>query len=1206
MFRRPFWKGTNGMGYTLDQLKGIISKIAGYVVIYEICDDRILPLLYTENVPSFSGLTEEEYLALYEEDAAAVVLPSDMQGLAVKLERLIAGKGDQEAVYRTYHKTKGFVWTHVFFKLLGSYDGNKIILGNFADASAASTTPISLLDNSNQKIYVIERDTYDLLYANSAAQADKSDIPKLGQTCYQYIRHTDSPCQNCVVHQICGEEPMETIWNDTSRKKSYDVKAVPMQFFDKSAYAFFIDDLTEHIDLEEQLRQEQEKYRAATESANLRVYEYDIRSHTIILPEHARKLFGQSSNIIDNVPDALLPEFHEEDHQRVRDFFARVDRGEKTVEATFHMVEANGYAPYLHYIFTTIFEKDSTPLKAYAVVEDITMQKRAEEEFNVTIQNLLSANPNALCSYKLNLSKNLCNEEHGTSGYILNMLKADTADRLFENLMSIIPTEDQREKARIFFNRKSLLNGYKTGINTMHLDYQRTNEGGAVTWVRTFVNMLKNPETEDIIGIFYSLDVTDEKRRHEILNIVTNKEYDYVALLYPEISKIEFFSLNPKLLEKYHNEFGKPGMLYDFDTTRSFAVSNWISKEDKEDYFRSSSIDAVKKELDRTGNCEISVRGHYTGHPDEYMCRKIQHYYLDEQKDTILIIQSDVTATYLQQQAETARVKAEAKHVEDIIDSVGGGICVFRMPDADHLEGEFVNLQMFRIIGLTPPDSSDARQRMMKDPMVSAYVKDAFTAVHPEDQEKVRRSFHDGYEQKHFSAGNYRLLKKDGSAVWVNQNAVLREIRPDCRVFYATYRVVDREVELQGMLEQQLEKEKLLRIQANAANTAKSNFLSRMSHDIRTPLNGIIGMTYLTQEMDLPDKAKENLDKIDMSSKFLLSLINDVLDMSKAESGKIELHLEPYPADEFSGYMDSIIAPLCEERSQTFIFEPVNILTDAVPLMDKLRINQIIFNLLSNAVKYTPEGGTIKYRVTEEKTNDSHMNMHIDVIDNGIGISEEFQKVLFDAFTQEHREDIDELRGSGLGLAITKRMVDAMNGNITVDSKIGRGTTFHLDFYLECVPVYTKEGHKDSDGDLLKSLAGRHILLCEDHPLNQEIATAILQEQHALVTVADDGEAGVRIFIDSAIGYFDCILMDIHMPVMDGYAATKKIRTLKRPDAKSVPVIAMTADAFMDDIQECMDAGMNGHMAKPVDPEALCSKICEMIYKGESKDRPQV
>ena len=187
------------MEYTLKQLKALIDSVAGYVVIYEVKDDAFYPLVYTKNVPSFSGLSEEEYLSLYKEDAAKVVPETDLPVLTQALQKAFALKEEQETVYRTYHKTKGFVWTHVFFKVLGTYGGNVVFLGSFSDASAASQEPKLLLDHSNQKIYVIERETYDLLYANAAARADKDHLPQLGDTCYKYIRQQNSPCGNCVI-----------------------------------------------------------------------------------------------------------------------------------------------------------------------------------------------------------------------------------------------------------------------------------------------------------------------------------------------------------------------------------------------------------------------------------------------------------------------------------------------------------------------------------------------------------------------------------------------------------------------------------------------------------------------------------------------------------------------------------------------------------------------------------------------------------------------------------------------------------------------------------------------------------------------------------------------------------------------------------------------------------------------------------------------
>ena len=384
--------------------------------------------------------------------------------------------------------------------------------------------------------------------------------------------------------------------------------------------------------------------------------------------------------------------------------------------------------------------------------------------------------------------------------------------------------------------------------------------------------------------------------------------------------------------------------------------------------------------------------------------------------------------------------------------------------------------------------------------------------------------------------------------------------------------------------------------EADAANSAKSEFLSRMSHDMRTPLNGIIGMTYLTHQMDLPDAAQANLDKIEVSSKFLLSLINDLLDMTKAESGKIELHPEPYTVEEFRRYIDAVIRPLCAGKWQEFVLD-ISIPDGVVPVQDKLRINQIVFNLLSNAVKYTPEKGRIVYSSRVELLAGNRLAMHICVSDNGIGMSEKFQQVLFTPFMQEARDDNSEFRGSGLGLAITKRLVDLMNGRIAVHSKLGEGTQISVDLVLPWVAASSLPADEGDGGGADAPLDGRHILLCEDHPLNQEIACSLLRAKGLLVEVAEDGQRGVNAFAQSPVGYYDAVLMDIRMPVLDGYGAVRAIRALHRPDAATVPILAMSADVLTNDVEKCLAAGMNGHIPKPIDPGQLFAALAEAIAR---------
>jgi signal transduction histidine kinase/ActR/RegA family two-component response regulator len=407
-----------------------------------------------------------------------------------------------------------------------------------------------------------------------------------------------------------------------------------------------------------------------------------------------------------------------------------------------------------------------------------------------------------------------------------------------------------------------------------------------------------------------------------------------------------------------------------------------------------------------------------------------------------------------------------------------------------------------------------------------------------------------------------------------------------------------------GYSHQRTRKNKALALakqEAEKANQAKSEFLSRMSHDIRTPLNGIIGMTYLARA-EKPSKEMEGyLSKIDISSKFLLSLVNDVLDMSKAESGRIVLHPEPYPYEEFSAYLQAVIVPLVQNKKQT-LNQHVSLLNDRYPILDKLRINRILFNLFSNAVKFTPEGGKIDFYSSEEFLDEKKMRITVKVQDNGIGMSQDFLKVIFDPFTQETSDKTSSPNtGTGLGMAITKKLVETMGGTIEVESELNKGSVFtvHLtaDFIMK--EEYAKQHQKNEESKLPISLKDKSVLVCEDNAINQEIICQLLKSRGIKVMLAEDGKKGVDLFNNSPSHFFDAILMDIRMPVKDGYEATKEIRELKKEDAKDIPIIAMTADAFVDDVDKCLQAGMNAHLSKPIDPDKLFSTLSKFLSEDK-------
>ena len=383
---------------------------------------------------------------------------------------------------------------------------------------------------------------------------------------------------------------------------------------------------------------------------------------------------------------------------------------------------------------------------------------------------------------------------------------------------------------------------------------------------------------------------------------------------------------------------------------------------------------------------------------------------------------------------------------------------------------------------------------------------------------------------------------------------------------------------------------------ANAANIAKTTFLNHMSHDIRTPMNAIVGFTDIAMKRK-PDKEVENcLKKIRQSSEYLMTLINDVLDISRIESGKLEY--KPVPVD-FRNMTDTVLSiarGYIENRDLNFYVSREELKTPYV-MADELRIREVLLNIISNAVKFTKDGGTISFTAENAPGNDEHhIIIRYRISDTGIGMSEEFQTRIFEEFSQENGGARTSYKGTGLGMAIAKKYVDLMGGKIEVSSRQGVGSTFTVEIPLliaEHVQTEEKEKlRKDMD------LHGLHVLLAEDNDLNAEIAIALLEEKGMIVTRVADGKSALAQFCNTAPGTFDLILMDIMMPEMNGYEATKSIRNLpKRPDGKEIPIIAMTANAFAEDVQAALNAGMDDHMAKPVDIDNLVAIIVKNIQK---------
>ncbi len=388
--------------------------------------------------------------------------------------------------------------------------------------------------------------------------------------------------------------------------------------------------------------------------------------------------------------------------------------------------------------------------------------------------------------------------------------------------------------------------------------------------------------------------------------------------------------------------------------------------------------------------------------------------------------------------------------------------------------------------------------------------------------------------------------------------------------------------------------------QANHANQAKGEFLARMSHEIRTPMNAIVGLTEIAKHYeDEPDKVDDYLDKIDVSSKVLLNIINDILDMSAIESDKIKIAHEAFDLCEIMDSVQTIYAPQCRQKNVDFTVEYKDLKNHKL-IGDGLRLNQIFLNLVSNAYKFTPSGGKISVTVQEVSVRDNKVYFNFEVTDTGEGMSEEMQTRLFVPFEQESAATAWKHGGSGLGLSIAKNFVELMSGSISVKSRKGVGTTFTVSIPFDIDKKTLSETQEtESIQNKAYDFTGKRILLAEDTEFNAEVAMELLHMVHMEADLAQNGKIAVELFEKSAPGTYMAILMDIHMPEMTGYEAARKIRKSEHPDAKKIPIYAMTANAFTEDISAALNAGMNGHIAKPIDAAILYEVLDKVMKKTE-------
>ena len=749
-------------------------------------------------------------------------------------------------------------------------------------------------------------------------------------------------------------------------------------------------------------------------------------------------------------------------------------------------------------------------------------------------------------------------------------------EEFFMGLSSLVVDEQEREEfLGIYLNRPSL-EAFRRGDTQRRLKcFVKLPHEERGRYVLINMNLVATPDSKDVTGILTVSDITGQTISDRILHQLSVTGYDYVL-------DVDLSMDSCTLVSSNEGASRVPSQQGRYTEWIDSMIRDSVVGQDAQLYRESLNPEKVSEKLGREG-----AYAFYFSMVDgsgDIRIKNMTVFATDLRLGRVCLARTDITESVRQQQGLLYMI-AYTFDLAGFVDlSSGGRLTMYTrdtvLKNLPPFIMENYDEAIMRFLG--SHDSEDAKRDVRELFRTKTMLKNL--------REKPQ-----GYDFLFsYKEDDGSLRYKQVNVLWGDANH-----RTICLVRADVTDMLASERQTKKILEDAL-------ALAEEANKAKSEFLSAMSHDIRTPMNAITGMTALAAaHLDDRERVADCLKKISVSSRHLLSLVNDILDMSKIESSKITLNRMSISLSGLVEQLSAIIAPQAGGAGLRFVINKGDIRHDCF-YGDVLRINQILINILSNAVKFTPEGGTVEFRIEELETcrEPEHTRYRFTVRDTGIGMSEEFLAHIFDPFTRSNRTA--GIEGTGLGLSITKGLVDLMGGTISVESRVGEGTTFCVELEGEYADGMDSDVSEETDAGILEPgadtlLAGRRFLIAEDNAINAEIISELLRMFGAEPVLRQNGAQAVREFRDAPAGTYDAVLMDIQMPVMNGYEAARAIRETDREDAGTIPVIAMTANAFAEDIQAARDAGMTAHIAKPIDVGMLKNTLTRILGRTNKK-----
>lgn len=1155
-----------------EELAHVINSIPGGIAAYDFNDMQNPRRLFcSDGVAKLFGCSDAADLQHYAANPWSMVFKEDYQRVYDAFQHMFISSDTLDLSYRITRKDQVLEWVHLNGKAI-----NGIFYAVFTGMSDEAKLFQQISNEAAQGIYVIDKKNHDLLYYNENVELFLTGKNNAwGKKCYTALHDKQTPCTFCPLSMIKNiEKPQELTF---SNGKSYEIRAKELEWNGLPAYTLFINDITDKITSSRKTEQLEQFYQTLVQNlpGGIAVIRFDMAKKQM-LPEYISEGFAAMTGMSTDEAYALYKNdatagVHPDDLDYI---IGRLNQHLKkhldTCESIYRLRKKDGSYIWIKNNSSLILSPNEIPL-IYAVYSDITKEIAAQNKLRQKYKDLLLRQQNYPLSNEI--LSGYCDI---TANRILRIYDKTGIDPLqkfgferqnfFKGLATLIESPEERQHFLNTFLNAPLLEKFAQGINSQELEcFIRMPHDNSGHYLKCVINMIESPDNGHTIGVLSVLDLTQFKINDQISMHLAHAHYDFIATCDFNSDSYQLFFTNSKanLMPPEQGSYGKNIVAF----LQTFTVP-----KDRE--FCMEMFDPAN--MQRRLYHENSYSFHYSLKDEQghIYTKNMIVFLIDQRLNKVGMARADIT-DYVREQRALLNTLAYTFEQLSIINLVTKEFTMYTRKSV--------------LQNLSPYKCADFNRALHKLSLPYTKLAADETAAEKFSLPVILSRLAEkplGYEfTLPYLANDGSEKHKQINVLWGDEGH-----HTICLVRCDVTDIISAEKNSRSVLQNALDL-------AQEANRAKTDFLSAMSHDIRTPMNAIIGMTDLAlDDLDNRQHLSEYLDIIKSSSSHLLTLINDILDMSRIEKGKLKLARTSFNLSVEIDRFCSRYQLLMDKNSLNFLHNAELLHCNCIG--DTAQLQRIWDNLVSNACKFTPPGGTVTFSACELPSDNERLGWYkFTISDTGIGIDSESLQHLFDPFFRSSDVISKHIEGSGLGLAIVKNIVDYKGGTISVTSRQGEGTTFTvtLPLHFDTAAEHPVEKPTHTFGSADFDFSGKSLLLAEDHPINQKVAELILEKTGAAVTIVENGLQCTELFTGSAKGSFDAILMDIQMPVMNGYEAAQAIRSSTHPQSATIPIIAMTANAFAEDIKNALSAGMNAHIAKPIDPQKLYETLAAYI-----------